>query len=319
MGISASRPRRSFSRIDHDKLFKELLRTFFYEFLMLFFPRLAAGIDRKSLQFLDKEIFTDIATKQRHAVDLLAKVRLRGKPVWLLVHIETQARKQKHYPRTVFHYFARLHMKHLLPIYPIVLYSYDKPKTVEPDTYAVDCFDFRPLEFHFKALQLNKMDWRKFVKQPNPVASALMTRMKFAEDDRPRVKLECLRMIATLKLDPARATLIGTFMDTYLKLTAKEQRVYDAEVAKFGPEEKEQAMLLTNEWIRKGERKGRKEGQRRGQLSIVTAILTKRVGKLPANLSARVRKLTSPQLDRLAVALFEVETIDDLKKWLVEL
>ena len=35
--------------VDHDRLFKELLTTFFFEFLDLFFPRLAAQIDRESI------------------------------------------------------------------------------------------------------------------------------------------------------------------------------------------------------------------------------------------------------------------------------
>ena len=54
-----------------------------------------------------------------------------------------------------------------------------------------------------------------------------MTKMSIAPEDRPRVKLECLRMVATLKLDPARSQLIGMFMNSYLKLTAAEAIVYN--------------------------------------------------------------------------------------------
>src|SRR5206468_1060686 len=64
--------------MDHDRLFKELLTTFFVEFVELFLPDLAALMDRDGLQFLDKEIFTDIASGDRHEVDLLVKARFRG-------------------------------------------------------------------------------------------------------------------------------------------------------------------------------------------------------------------------------------------------
>ena len=37
----------------------------------------------------------------------------------------------------------------------------------------------------------------------------------------------CLRMLATLKLDKARAILVSTFMDAYLELTAAEAVVYN--------------------------------------------------------------------------------------------
>lgn len=57
-----------------------------------------------------------------------------------------------------------------------------------------------------------------------------MTKMLIAPEDRPRVKLECLRMLATLKLDIARATLISVFMDAYLKLTPAESIVYNREL-----------------------------------------------------------------------------------------
>ncbi len=62
-----------------------------------------------------------------------------------------------------------------------------------------------------------------------------MAKMHIAPEDRPRVKLECLRMLATLKLDKARSALIGTFMDSYLKLTAAEMVVYNRELAATAP------------------------------------------------------------------------------------
>ncbi len=60
--------------MDHDCLFKDLLTTFFTEFLELFFPDMAA-IDREHIEFLDKEVFPDLNTGDRNEVDLLAKVR----------------------------------------------------------------------------------------------------------------------------------------------------------------------------------------------------------------------------------------------------
>ncbi len=53
---------------------------------------------------------------------------------------------------------------------------------------------------------------------------------------RPRVKLECLRMLVTLKLDKARATLISAFMDRYLKPTAAEMVVYKRELEPIEPQ-----------------------------------------------------------------------------------
>lgn len=59
--------------MEHDRLFKELLRRFFGEFLDLFFPEVSRNLSRGGIEFLDKEIFTDIASGERHEVDLLVK------------------------------------------------------------------------------------------------------------------------------------------------------------------------------------------------------------------------------------------------------
>ena len=49
-----------------------------------------------------------------------------------------------------------------------------------------------------------------------------MAKMKIAPQDHPKVKAECLRLLATLSLDPARMQLISGFVDTYLRLNPAE-------------------------------------------------------------------------------------------------
>ena len=44
--------------IDHDQNFKELISTFFLEFLELFLPEVARTIDPDSITFLQQEYFT---------------------------------------------------------------------------------------------------------------------------------------------------------------------------------------------------------------------------------------------------------------------
>ncbi len=43
--------------ISHDRLFKELLRTFLWEFLELFVPELIPHLERKPLRFVESEVF----------------------------------------------------------------------------------------------------------------------------------------------------------------------------------------------------------------------------------------------------------------------
>jgi hypothetical protein len=113
--------------MDHDRLFKELLTTFFLDFLEVFCPELARYLDPGSVEFLDKEVFTDVTQGERHEVDLVARARFRGQPLGFLIHIEAQARQQAVFGQRMFTSFARFHEKYGLPVYPIAVFSYQLP------------------------------------------------------------------------------------------------------------------------------------------------------------------------------------------------
>src|SRR5690348_2186212 len=234
--------------MDHDRLFKELLRTFFVEFVELFLPEVNAYLERGTIEFLDKEVFTDVTAGDRHEVDLLVKARFRGREACFLIHVESQASAREAFAGRMFRYFARLHERFGLPVYPVALLSYDAPQRPEPDRYQVSFPDRTVLDFSFRVIQLNRLNWRDFVRRPNPVAAALMAKMHIAPEDRPRVKLECLRLIATLKLDPARQTLIRGFVGSYLRLSREEVRVYNREVQAIDPPEREHLMEYIDEF-----------------------------------------------------------------------
>jgi hypothetical protein len=272
--------------IDHDQLFKELLSTFFVEFLELFFPQ----------------------------------VGLAGQDVGFLVHLEAQATSRAEFSRRMFFYFSRLHQKYLQAIYPIVVFSFDEPYREEPQQYCVEFDDFKVMEFNFKAIQLNRLNWRDFLNQQNPVAAALMSKMRIDEADRPRVKVECLRLLATLRLDPARTQLISGFVDTYLRLNVQEEQVFQESVGTLEGGEREDIMQIVTSWMEQGIAEGRIEGEQRGRIegerSLVLRLLARRVGTLPAKIEAQVQALTLPQLEALGEALLDFASAEDLRLWL---
>ncbi|MFA7149044.1 MAG: hypothetical protein WC109_09535, partial [Syntrophomonadaceae bacterium] len=75
----------------HDRLFKELLKTFFNEFIEIFFPQVYEAIDLENIHFLEQELFTDVTRGDRHLVDILVQTRLKEEPGIILVHVENQA------------------------------------------------------------------------------------------------------------------------------------------------------------------------------------------------------------------------------------
>jgi len=118
--------------INHDRLFKELLNTFFMDFIELFLPEMARYIDSSSLEFLDKEIFSDVTAGDTHEVDLIVKAKFKGSESFFVVHVETQSDRQPEFGRRLYGYFARLYEKYNLPIYPVAVLSFDQPRTRQP-------------------------------------------------------------------------------------------------------------------------------------------------------------------------------------------
>jgi len=244
------------------------LVTFFREFLELFFPELAASIDPDSVEFLDKELFTDVTQGERHEADLVARARFRGQALCFLVHIEAQAQPQPNFARRMFAYFSRLHQKHGLPVYPIAVFSFDLPRRPEPTEYRVEFPDLPVLAFRFRVVQLNRLAWQDFVEKTNPIAAALMARMQIEPSEQAYVKVACLRMLARLQLDPARQELISGFVDAYLRLTMEQEQQFESELQQIQPEEKEAVMEIVTSWM---ERVGKKAGKRVGKKGNATS------------------------------------------------
>ena len=309
--------------MDHDRLFKELLTTFFVEFLDLFFPDLAATLDREAgVVPMDKEVFTDIGLSETHEVDVVMRARFRTEDAYFLVHIENQATPQPDFPRRMFRYFARLTERYDLPVYPVVIFSYDAPQRQEPNLFQVTFPGKNVLRFEYAVIQLNRLPWRRFVRQENPVASALMAKMKMRPEDRPRVKLECLRLLASLKLDPARARLIGVFVDSYLELSAAELARYERTLSGLAPAERQETMEMMTSWERdgltRGIAQGITQGITQGKEALVVRQLRRRFGTVPAPTVARVAALPAEQLDDLGEALLDFSSAADLERWLAQ-
>lgn len=305
---------------DHDRLFKELITTFLYEFLELLLPDVAAYVEPDSLEFLDKELITDVTAGSKHLADVLVKARFRGSDACLILHDENQSDPQSDFNERMFIYYGRIYEKYRLPIYPIAVFSYDEPMRPEPNTFEIDFPDRTVLHFEYAVIQLNRMDWRDFLHRPNPVAAALMAKMRIAPEDRPIVKAECLRMIVNLPLNEARTQLLSGFVDTYLKLDAQEKVIFEEQIAEFAPQEEEKTMQIVTSWMEEGIEKGliqgRAEGLTEGQRSVIVKLLQKRCGKLSRAVTARLEALSSAKLDELADALLDFASVNDLTAWL---
>lgn len=91
---------------DLDSPWKDILQTYFREFMAFFFPDAHRDIAWEyGYDFLDKEFqaIAKDAEQGRRFVDKLVKVwRKGGGEAWVLVHIEVQGQKDDDFPKRVY-------------------------------------------------------------------------------------------------------------------------------------------------------------------------------------------------------------------------
>ena len=171
-------------RVDHDRLFKELLQTFFGEFVELFFPRVYAALDPEHIKFLQQEVFTDVTSGDKHRVDVLVETRLKGEPGIILVHIENQASVQRVCRAHVCLFQQTLSGTPLSDTaYMVFTYS---QKRDEPDYFKLEFPFMSVLDFHFHDPGIKEHNWRNYIRSNNPVAAALLSKMGYRKQERYR-------------------------------------------------------------------------------------------------------------------------------------
>jgi predicted transposase YdaD len=306
--------------LDHDAIFKQLIGAFLGEFLDLFAPNLAAMVAPASLTLLPTESFVSLLDPDRRTADLLVQAELRAQPATILIHLEHQAQADRQLDRRMFRYFARFYDHYNQPIYPLALCSYRSPRRAAPHAHQLSVAQRPVLDFQYQVVQLNQLDWRAYLRHPNPLAAALMARMRMAPNERWQVKAACLRQLAGLPLSKAQQHMLATFVSIYLPLQGQEAAHFAAEVATWQAETQEVVVELINEWelkgLKKGRKEGRKEGRLEGQQELLQQQLTHRFGTLPDPVQRRLLTLSARQLSALGEAIFDLQHLADLEAWL---
>lgn len=299
--------------IRHDVYFKQLLNNLFPDFIALFFPQMLAYLDLSSVTPVDKELLGNLDREQTNLADLVMKAKFKHSEAFFLVHIETQAQHQPDFSRRLFQYFAKLYDKYGLPVYPIVLFSFDQPFKEQPACHEVQFPDLHVLKFNYRSIQLNRMCWKDYLGILNPVAAALMTRMKMSATERARVKLECLALLNKANRDHNTNKLVSRFIDIYLRLTPAEAKEYMQLRDKLEPEVKEAVMEIETSWEIKGRkqglqeglvlgleqgreqgvRQGQEQGLRQGMAIMLEQQLSSRISNLPKESVDKIHKLSS--------------------------
>ena len=276
----------------HDQLYKELIQTFFQEFLEAFFPEVHNHLEFHVIKPMSEEVYTDVIKGETRRLDVVIESTLKGTDVVVIVHIEPQSYVQTDFHERMYHYFSLLYNKYRKPIVPIAVFSY-KEKW-EKNRYDMKFPFFQVLTFNYLTLHLKNKNWRESIRSDNPAAAALLSEMGYKEEERVQVKKEFLRMMTRMQLDPAKERMIYGFFETYLKLTKEEKEQLMKEVEKM-PEAKK-LLELPISYEEKGKEIGKEIGKKIGKKEVVMEMLRK---EIDLDLIAEITQLGIEEIEEL--------------------
>ncbi len=158
-------------------------------------------------------------------------------------------------------------------IVPIAIFSYDESRN-EPSSWRIQFPFLTVLDFRYLTVELCKLPWRAYISHDNPVATALVSKMGYNEEEKVEVKKEFLRLLVRLELDEAKQRLLFGFFETYLRLSEEEEAKLRNEVSQMETEEAKQVTELITSYeqrrseqeVKQGIKQGRQQGIEEGSL-----------------------------------------------------
>ncbi|MBD2295557.1 DUF4351 domain-containing protein [Anabaena sphaerica FACHB-251] len=305
-------------RADQDSPWKEILEAYFPQAMQFFFPQTAALINWEiPHEFLDKEfqqIARDAEQGRRYADKLVKVWQHQGEEIWLLIHIEIQAKPEELFPERMFSYTLRIFDRFAKPAISVAILCDADPKW-RPNQYSYNYPDTR-LNFEFGTVKLLDYQnrWTELEASDNPFATVVMAHLKTQQTskkptERKTWKFSLIRRLYEQGLQEKDIRNLYRFIDWVMMLPKALEAEFWQDFKQF---EQERTMA----YITTGERIGYERGITEGEQNIVVRLLQKRFGELPQETKAKIQTLSLNQLEELGEALLDFTAIEDLLNWL---
>jgi hypothetical protein len=302
-----------------DTPWKQILESYFPQFMAFFFPEAYSQIDwSRGFDFLDGELqqITLEAETGKRILDKLAKVYLRsGAEQWIAAHIEIQNQKEDEFGERVFVYFARLRDKFQREVASFAVLG-DTDVNWRPNSFAQETLGCN-LQFSFPIIKLVDYKKRKeeLAASDNPFAlvvlahlAAQATKGKESQQRRRNQKLNIMKMMYERGYSRQEVIDLYRFVDWVLTLPPDLAEAFKTDLIVY-----EEGKNMP--YISEIERESLAKGEAKGEAKVVIKQLNRR-GQLSKEILAKIEALPINQLEQLALDLLDFTTSNDLVEWL---
>ncbi len=302
----------------YDSPWKDILQTYFEEFMQFFFPAAHVQIDwTREIQFLDKELeeVTKDAEIGRRFADKLVKLYLKnGKEEWLLVHVEVQAQEEQEFPARMYTYNYRIYDNYKKSVVSIGVLGDSNPNWC-PSQFGYSLFGCT-LNFEFPIVKLIEYQQRlaEIENDRNPFATVVMAHLtalntKSDRNERKIQKLALVRRLYEQGLEKQDILNLLAFIDWMLTLPPNLEAEFKLEVRQL---EEGRRMKYVTTFERDARKEGKKEGKKEALIKGISLGLRLKFGDKGQDLLPEIEAIED--VDTLEVILEAIETTATVDK-----
>jgi hypothetical protein len=296
---------------DHDQRLKVLLKEFFEQFFLCFFPAWAPRFDFRDVTWLDKEVFLAPPQGAKRQLDLVARLGLRpGAPppspevteLVALVHVEVESRESAvaFRPR-MFDYYVQLRRDSGLPVLPIGLFLRVGLDGVGWDAYEEHFWEHRLLRFEYAYVGLPGLEAEPFVTGAPLLGVALSALMRVPPERRAELHAEALKRIARSGENDWRRYLLAECVEAYSELDEAQRQRLQALLTTEPYQEVRPLMITTFD-----------RGRIAGKIESALLFLEAKFGPLSPEVKQRVEGLSPEELTQLMPRILKVGSLKEL-------
>jgi hypothetical protein len=232
---------------EFDSPWKDIVETYFQDFMQFFFPQIHTDIDwSRGYDFLDQELRQVVRDAElgKRLVDKLVKVwKLSGEETWVLVHIEIQSQEESQFSTRIFVYYYRLRDRYNQKIVSLAILG-DERETWRPQPFDEELWGCR-VQFEFPIVKLLDYAprWTELEESRNPFAIAVMAHLKTKEtkrdaEARKEWKFRLTRRLYEQGYERQDILNLFRFLDWLMELPEGLKRAFQSELEQYEQEKK---------------------------------------------------------------------------------
>ncbi len=302
-----------------DSAWKQVMNTYFKDFMALCWPEKHAIIDwDKPIKSLDKELIRvdkDSASSDRF-VDIVLEIHcLDGEVACLILHMEIQRSSGAGFEERMFSYRCRLRERYQKPIASLGILI-DSRKTWRPGVYREELWgSWVEMGFPICKIMDYQDRWEELEQSNNPFAKVILAQLvanqKQSPDARLVSKTALTRSLYAHGWGGDDIRRLYVFIDWVLGLPEHLDRQYNESI-KAWEEEIKVSYVTTAE--RLGRQDGVQEGVQLGEGAMLLEILQEKFDEVPTHYQERINQTSAADLLALARRAIRSQSLDDVFK-----